>query len=159
MPDITTLLSLFLQQLYAGAIGGAGSLVSTVTITGPGAGVALTNPSSTLLNVNGAITSAGTINAGSFFATDTGAFLWSTRTAFLAPADGQLTVTNRATTVGVGLDVLTDGTLGVRTRALADTAIVNASRFSSGANQGVVTFGPAAVVSITVKGGLVTAIS
>jgi len=39
------------------------------------------------------------------------------------------------------------------------TGTVDATRYSAGGTLGVVTFGPAAVASLTVKGGIITAVS
>jgi hypothetical protein len=77
----------------------------------------------------------------------------------LSPLNGQFNLMNNAQTVGVGFDVLTDAVLKVRTRAQTGYAQVDALGYSTGGVAGVTTFGPAAVTSITVKGGIITAIS
>lgn len=84
---------------------------------------------------------------------------WGTRTLFASPADGQLNVSNNAASAGVGLDVATDAVMKVRTRAQSAYAQVDALGYSTGGVAGVTTFGPAGVASITVKGGIITAIS
>jgi hypothetical protein len=61
------------------------------------------------------------------------ALFWNTRTLLSSPADGQLNVTIRATTTGVGLDVATDGILKIRTRAQsADAALTALSLTATG---------------------------
>lgn len=115
-----------------------------------------------IMALNGALVVSTTVNAFSNVSCGlTAYFTWgSLRNRIGAPADGQMTMTNLAVSSGVGLDFLTDGVLKVRTRApLADTATVDAKVFSSGGAAGVATFGPSAVTSITVKGGIITAIS
>jgi len=159
MPDLQTLLSKFLVDLYAGSFGGSGAPIASLTITGPGTGAALTNPTVDTLQTSGQMKATYFIASNGLEAAATGSIYWNSRTALSTPLNGQLSITNNASTIGVGMDVLTDGTLKVRTRAMADTAIVDSSRFSVAGVGGVVTFGPAAVASITVKGGIITAIS
>lgn len=84
---------------------------------------------------------------------------WTGRTVMASPVDGQWNLTKNAQTIGVGLDVATDAVLKVRTRAQSAYATVDALSYSTGGVAGVTTFGPAAVTSITVKGGIITAIS
>lgn len=149
--DVTTLLSKFLQDLQVGTLGTAQTF-TTLTLTGTG-GVTLSNPSTNVLTVPN-ITLTGGVNAGA------ANFIGFTGRSYLnSPLDGQMVLGNAASTAGVGMDVTTDGTFSVLSRAMADTAIVKASRFQVSATAGVVTFGPAAVASITVKGGIITAIS
>lgn len=71
---------------------------------------------------------------------------------------GQWTLTNTAISAGVGLDVATDAVLKVRTRAQTGYATVDALGYQASGAAGV-SFGPAAVASITVVNGIVTAIS
>lgn len=150
MPDLQTLLNKFLVNLYAG----------TVTVTTSIDTPLIDSVTGTLtLGGTANITAVGNISGAAIRAGSASVLGWNARTSMLSPLDGQITATNQAATVGVGFDVLTDGTFKVRSRALADTAIVDASRFSAGGTGGVVTFGPAAVASITVKGGIITAIS
>jgi hypothetical protein len=52
---------------------------------------------------------------------------WTSRALLKSPADGQVTVTNFAATAGVGVDVTTDGTLKVRTRAMSADAQLSAA--------------------------------
>lgn len=66
----------------------------------------------------------------------TGTIGWDTRSALSSPADGQANLRNTANSAGVGLDFATDGTLKVRTRAQADTAIVDAKTFQASAAAG-----------------------
>lgn len=127
----------------------------TITLSGAaGSSIALSNPSNGNLTVAGDLTSTANIALAS-----SGAFTWSTRTQLSSSATGLMLMTTNAGTAGVAFDVVTDGTYKVRSRAQADTAILDVSRYSAGGTLGVVTFGPAAVVSITVKGGIITAIS
>jgi hypothetical protein len=58
-----------------------------------------------------------THSALTFNAQAAGSFFWTTRSIFMAPADGQVTVTNNAGTAGFLLDGATDGVLKVRNRA------------------------------------------
>lgn len=114
------------------------------------------------IRVQGALSTTGSLLSGATLGVGAGSSLAWTADAFgsiAAPANGQFNFRNNANSAGVGIDVTTDSTLKVRTRAQADTAIVDASRFSVQGAGGVVTFGPAAVVSITVRGGIITAIS
>lgn len=160
MPDLTTLLSKFLSDLYAGTVGSTVP-VTSITILGPGTGAVLTNGSTNVLNLAGGLVATAQLSAGTNVTVPATGSYQMTSAGFLGgnSVDGQFLLRNQAVTAGVGFDVATDATLKVRTRALADTAIVDASRFQAGGTGGVVTFGPAAVVSITVKGGIITAIS
>ncbi len=67
--------------------------------------------------------------------------------------------TNAAENTGVGLDFSTDAILLVRTRAQTAYATLDALGYKVGGTAGVATFGPSAVASITITGGIVTAIS
>jgi hypothetical protein len=73
---------------------------------------------------------------------------WSSGTT-----DPTATVDTGVSRSGVGVLAVGNGTAG------DVTGTVNATIYKSGASTGVTTFGPAAVASITVKGGIVTAIS
>lgn len=91
---------------------------------------------------------------------------WNGRMLLGSPADGVMSLRTNAGASGVRIDVATvDGTAAVLSRAGADTAIIKANKVNATGNyqhngtDGVTTFGPAAVASITVKGGIVTAIS
>lgn len=109
--------------------------------------------------------SPGSINAALQFASATlgaaGGITWTGRSAIGAPAGSQFQLAPAAFTTGVRLDVGTDGTLKVLNFAgTAATGVIDAgSGFSNNGTAGVATFGPAAVISITVKGGIITAIS
>lgn len=90
----------------------------------------------------------------------------SSNSVIAAPSTGTFRLTNFANSAGVRVNVNTDGTFQVLARATgADTATVQANTisatgsFSANGTAGVAAFGPAAVASITVKFGLVTAIS
>jgi lysophospholipase L1-like esterase len=69
------------------------------------------------LTVSGALLTGSLSSSGSVSAAGAGAFRLTGRTAFTSPVDGQLNITTTAITVGVGIDVLTDALLKVRTRA------------------------------------------
>lgn len=113
-------------------------------------------------------TISGTVTGGNFISTTggqgyaaatTGFYYWTSRAAFSSPADSQINLTNNAASIGVGFDVASDAVLKVRTRAQSAYAQVDALGYSTGGVAGVTTFGPAGVTSITVKGGIITAIS
>ena len=89
----------------------------------------------------------------------TGKLYITGRISFAAPADAQLSILNNSETIGIGLDVATDAVLKIRTRAQTAYAQIDALGHSTQGVAGVTTFGPAAVTSITVKGGIITAIS
>ena len=72
---------------------------------------------------------------------------------------GQMNLTNIAVSAGVGLDFSTDALMLVRTRAQTGYATVDALGYKVSGVAGVTTFGPSAVASITVAGGIITAIS
>lgn len=73
------------------------------------------------ISMVGAVASQSDMNAGA------GSFIyWSTKTLLSSPLNGQMNITNQAATAGVGLDVVTDGTLKVRTRAQSGYATVDA---------------------------------
>jgi hypothetical protein len=59
--------------------------------------------------------------------------------------------------VSDGSNVTIGGTLAAG--ATTVTGTVDATRYSAGGTLGLVTFGPAAVISLTVKGGIITAAS
>ena len=88
-----------------------------------------------------------------------GFFYWNTRAVFTSPADSQINFTNNAVNAGVGIDVATDAIMKIRTRAQTGYATIDALGYKVSGVAGVATFGPAAVASITVAGGIITAIS
>jgi hypothetical protein len=94
-----------------------------------------------------------------FNAQSTGAFFWATRSILSSPANAQMNLTNNGSSAGVGFDVTTDGLLLLRTRAQTGYATFDALGYKVSGVAGVATFGPAAVASITVAGGIITAIS
>lgn len=73
------------------------------------------------------IANGGPSGTAGFLCYDAGFFYWSSRSAFSSPADGQINLTKNSTTTGVGLDVATDGTLKVRTRAQTADAQLSAA--------------------------------
>lgn len=98
------------------------------------------------------------------FNTTTESVQWSNQSKITGVGDGVIKLTDNAATAGVGLRFSTDGLLEIRNRAnnaAADLQAdqIEASLYVAGGTSGVATFGPAAVASITVKGGLVVAIS
>lgn len=116
---------------------------------------------------NTGVASTGTVSGTDYTSTGSNGynvanaafFYWATRSALGSPASGQLNLTNNLLTVGVGVDFSVDAVLKIRTRAQSAYAQVDALGYSAGGVAGVTTFGPAAVASITVKGGIITAIS
>lgn len=105
------------------------------------------------LIVTGSITSGNNVSVAA-----AAALFWATSTEVRAPASGKLNITNTGNTIGVGVDVLTDAVLKIRTRAQTGYATVDALGYSvSGAAGASKAAGP--VTSITVVNGIVTAIS
>jgi len=82
---------------------------------------------------------------------------WNGRTAIRSSANAFLEVSNAALTQGFGIQAGVD-TMVVANLAQSAYGTVDA-KFSAQGTAGVAAFGPAAVVSITVKNGLITAIS
>lgn len=138
MPDLTTLLSNFLTQLYAGTWSFASftaSLFRADDGTGPAPSIAFTTEptlglyraGSAALGLSGALIASGPITAGTDLTVGAGASMLRLggRVRMRTPADGQLTVVNNAETAGVGLDVATDSVFKVRNRALTAGAAVD----------------------------------
>lgn len=161
MPDLTTLLAKFLNDLYAGTLG----------VTLP------------IASVQGA---AGTVGAPTYsfasapttgfysFGGSNSAYAGSGSTSIAFGAVGVDSIRIGSTSsIGFASGSNPQGAAsdtgvsrsGVATLAVGNgtpgdvTGTVNATIFKSGATAGVTTFGPAAVASITVKGGIITAIS
>lgn len=159
--DLQTLLSYFLNDLYAGTLGvtlpitqvrgGLGTVtVPTYSFAGDtGTGFYRTFASQIGVANNGVETFIfAPAASGGFRAGASVPVGWSSATdPFNAANDTGLSRT-AAATLAVG-----NGTAG------DVSGTVNATIFKSGATAGVTTFGPAAVASITVKGGIITAIS
>lgn len=150
MADLTTLLSGFLNNLYVGVIGaGAGSLSApSISFTGdPNTGfaseladvisVVCGGGRSMLLQGGGVINLRGN-SANVIMGTSDDASLSRTGAAALA---------------------IGNGTAGDFSGTLKTTVVNAVTGFQQNGTAGVATFGPAAVASITVKGGIVTAIS
>jgi hypothetical protein len=170
MPDMTTLLSQFLNRLYNGTYGdtiastkgladGTGVAPSIAFASEPTLGIYRSQAG--VINVTGgALVCASSITSGgNMFPALTSSVIWgATRNRLNAPADGQMNLTNLAQTAGFGFDCLTDAVLKVRTRAQTGYATVDALGYRASGAAGV-SFGPAAVASITVVNGIVTAIS
>jgi hypothetical protein len=87
------------------------------------------------ITLQGAFTSTGfsRTNTDFLFANPAGTLNWSARAVIASPANSQLNITNQLQTIGVGLDVATDATLKIRTRAQTGDAAVTASSYSSSA--------------------------
>ncbi len=144
--------------------GTAGGFFTAPTITASSTlnvgSAVLTNSGTTL------ITGSGVIAGGNLFtSSNTSALGWSNRAfVFLSPADNEVQFTPNGTT-GVRINVGTNGTFTMQAFNGADTAIVKSNvinatgAFQANGVAGVTTFGPAAVASITVKQGIITAIS
>lgn len=99
-----------------------------------------------------------TLSGGTFNATAAGNFFWTGRSILGAPANGQMTLTNNATTAGVGLDFSTDNLLLLRNRALSAYATLDVLGLKASGVAGA-SFGPSAVASLTIVNGIVTAAS
>lgn len=160
MPDLTTLLSKFLTDLYAGTLGVSNPIASIVvgdgTLAAPSIARA-TTPTMGLyfpdaFSVGG--TGSGVVStrmvfgaAGGVYENAAGVFGWvSTNNAVSGSVD---TTLSRSAA----------GVLAVGTNLANNLGTVDATSYKAGGTAGVATFGPAGVVSITVKAGLITAIS
>lgn len=82
-----------------------------------------------------------------------------TRADIASPADGQINFLTASQVTGIGIDVATDGVFKVRVRAQNAYAPLDALSYRVGGVSGVASFGPSVVTSITVVGGIITAIS
>lgn len=99
----------------------AAALTATAAVTG--------NSVASTTSVTGAtMTATGAINAG---AASTLGF--TGRSLISSPANAQFNITNQAADAGVGLDVATDATVMVRTRAQSAYATVDALRYKTAA--------------------------
>ena len=120
---------------------------------------------------DGLVTSAGSaVISGNVQIGSGTSFLWGGRSNISSPADGVVLATNAAgndfTRLSLGgitssFPAIARSGTGVQI-VLADGstfAPLTASGYTTGATPGVTTFGPSAVTSITVKGGIITAIS
>jgi len=88
-------------------------------------GAALVNPM--YIDTLGNFVAATSINAGTNVNVAAGSYLtWTSRNRIYAPADGQINLTDFATTHGFGFDVATDGVAKIRTRAQTGYATVDA---------------------------------
>jgi hypothetical protein len=105
MADLTTLLSKFLEQLYAGNVQASGdgtSLLPAYSFASEPTLGFYRSSSGIVTLAGGAFAAATSINAGtSVSAAATSFFTWGgTRNRLLAPIDGQMTMVNVATTIG-----------------------------------------------------------
>jgi hypothetical protein len=128
----------------------AGVATGQVLMSG---GVGVAPAWSGTIDVTGFVRAVGNLISNTGFYPTT-----SARSGITAPADGQLNVTNNAATAGVGMDVATDAVLKVRTRAQSAYGTVDCLGLKASGAAGA-SFGPAAVASITVVNGIVTACS
>lgn len=112
----------------------------------------------TMIVANKAQNAFGSIQALQYRAEATGQFFFNSRSIISSPLDAQMNLTNNAATSGVGLQLQTDGTLIVANRAQNAYGFVDA-KYKAEGTAGVASFGPSAVASITVKDGIITAIS
>lgn len=110
------------------------------------------------LTSGGDLTPTGDVNAQHIVAAPTKLLGWGTRSLLSSGATGLVNITTNAQTAGVGFDVATDAVLKVRTRAQTGYATVDALAYQASGAAGV-SYGPAGVTSITVVGGIITAIS
>jgi hypothetical protein len=124
-----------------------------VALNGGAATFPLTLGNAGTVTVLGSMLTNGTMQAGG-----ADRIQWASRTAMASPLNGQLNLTNSATTLGVGLDLLTDAVLKVRTRAQTGYATVDCLGLRASGAAGV-SFGPAHPASITIVNGIVTACS
>ena len=157
MADLQTLLSQFLTDLYSGTVGNsAGVKVAFVNGTTASPSITFVSDTDTGFIWEG----SGTID---FVANTTRPIQLAGSGVGLASDASILfstTVANATATKDTGISRTGAGVIAVGNGTPGDvTGTVNATIYKSGANTGVTTFGPAGVTSITVKGGIVTAIS
>lgn len=104
------------------------------------------------------LTVNGSFSAGNLILANAGALFWLNRTFIESIANGQLNIDNNAASAGIGFDVNTDAVLKIRTRAQSAYATLDCLGLKASGAAGA-SFGPAAVASITVVNGIITAIS
>jgi hypothetical protein len=121
-------------------------------------GVAATYPMT--LTSGGALTTASGISSGNHVGAAGSGFLYfAGQTYMTSPADGQMIIRNAGNTAGVGLDVTTDATLKIRTRAQTGYATVDALAYQVSAEAGIdatVTTADLVGKTITFKKGIIT---
>lgn len=108
-----------------------------------------------------ALMNAQNITSNTNISTSTaGGFSWNgaTKSFITSPADGQMNFNNAGITAGIGIDVLTDAVMKVRTRAQTGYATVDCLGLKASGVAGA-NFGPAAATSLTIVNGIVTAAS
>lgn len=126
--------------------------LTSLTILGPGAGATLTNPSTNLWSLNGNF-AAGQVQVGS------GSYIGIvSRGWWSGSADGKLILENNGLTSGFGVDLTTDSLFKLRTRAHTGYATLDCLGLKASGVAGA-SFGPAAVVTLTVVNGIVTAVT
>lgn len=85
MADLQTLLSKFLNDLYAGTLGVTLPITSVTT--------------------SGAVIAGGEVSGLNLLATSTGTVYWSGRSLLKSPSDGNVSITNQAATIGSQIKV------------------------------------------------------
>lgn len=111
------------------------------------------------LTLLGGINAAGALQSDSDMNAGASSFIyWSARTLMSAPSNGQVNMTLQNQTAGIGFDFITDAILKIRTRAQTGYATVDCLGLKASGVAGV-SFGPAAIASITIVNGIVTAAS
>ena len=118
--------SFFIENLPATA---AGTITGTMKIGYRNNAGTVTYPLT--LTSTGDASIANTVDTFSYTANGSGSYIFGGRSRSTSPANGQLNVTNNAATAGVGLDVTTDATLKIRTRAQTGDASVTAGAINS----------------------------
>lgn len=105
------------------------------------------------------VTSAGLITtASNVVAGAAASYSWTGRSILTSTADGRVSLTNAAASAGIGFDFATDGTVKVNTRTHSGYGTIDAGAYYVGGVAGASASG-AAVTSITVVAGIVTAIT
>ena len=158
MPDLQTLLSKFLDSLYAGTvtIPGAGTVQAGNGTAGAPSYSFAASPTTGLFSTGA--------NQMEFATGGVVRMFWNSSTSVQLGGALPLTWPSTADATGAAADAgisrVAAATLAVGNGTAGDfSGTVKATLFQSGATVGVTTFGPAAVASITVKGGIITAIS
>lgn len=118
------------------------SMLSTLSVTGQ-----ISTAGGILTTASGDIT----ISANRFLS-------WNARASQNSPADSQWNLTNFAGTSGIGVDVSTDSTLKVRTRAQTGYGTVDCLGLKSSGAAGASGTGTV-LTQLTVVNGIVTAIT
>ncbi len=154
----------FVENLPATAATPTGTLKIGYSLNGAAASYPMTLSSAGDLTLVGTgtprITAGGEVIAGTnMSAASTGLIGWRTRGGMRGQADGKINFLIEAETAGAGIDVTTDATLKVRTRAQTGYATVDALAYQVSATPGIdASITTAALVgkTITVSKGIIT---